>query len=743
MAEAKKKKLIGVITASACQSEQKQLLEGIIEAAGILGADTAVFSNIYNSAEYYAHVEIENRIYDLIVSEKLDGLILTAESVLNPDLQKYIYNRIVSRTDIPVVVTGAQLDGFLCINNDVESDIEAVTRHLIEAHGFTDIDILTGYEQTETSHHRINGYRKALLSHGIPFDEKKVIYGDFWMNSGEKLAMEYITGKRRLPQAVVCVNDYMAYGVCDTFLKNGISVPEQITVTGYEYVGERCYHAPVLTTYCRNRRAVGKKAAFELWAMITGTEPEDISLEGYMVLGNSCSCGADSEMLCDELLAVRREQYYSNLNLVGNFEQQLTMCRSVPEYISVLQQFAYLIRDVKGIYLCLYEDWCNSEFSESLTSSIHNEAMVCCTVICPKPYSAEPSFYNKYELYPDVIPECTGGNVLYFCPIFFAGKELGYFILQYDRPDGYDIIFRDWLKIASNALEILRMKNDINTLLACRNLSAFHDSVTGLYNETGLRNELQCCIKTAASDDSVVLVMIRTEIFADDGDLGYQHISARIDMENAGILTKLSGSRNEFSAKLADKLYAYAAAGNYGDHDAELLADKLLILISRSALYSESCSMDSIAVCSCCIKAEEFEFDDAIRRLSEKMKQSIKQLSSGRKHSGYSDYLDIRRRMYLDPQKAWEPQDICRHLHMSCGHFRATYKELFGVSFHQDVIRSRITLAKYLLLTTVLSVSAIADRCGYEDDKYFLRQFRKLTGTAPGVYRKGISLQQS
>ena len=96
--------LIGIITASACQSEQRQILNGIICQAQKLGADTAIFSNIYNSSEYYANIDEENKIYDLIVSKKLDGLILTAESILNPQLQQYIYQKIISRSDIPVVV---------------------------------------------------------------------------------------------------------------------------------------------------------------------------------------------------------------------------------------------------------------------------------------------------------------------------------------------------------------------------------------------------------------------------------------------------------------------------------------------------------------------------------------------------------------------------------------------------------------------------------------------------------------
>ncbi|MBR1555297.1 MAG: phosphoserine phosphatase, partial [Oscillospiraceae bacterium] len=97
---------IGVITAQASQSEQRQLLDGVLSQAQKLNIATAVFSNIYNFQKYYAGTEVENKIYDLIVSERIDGVILTAESILNPELQQYIYQKITSR-NVPVVVTGA------------------------------------------------------------------------------------------------------------------------------------------------------------------------------------------------------------------------------------------------------------------------------------------------------------------------------------------------------------------------------------------------------------------------------------------------------------------------------------------------------------------------------------------------------------------------------------------------------------------------------------------------------------
>ncbi len=731
----KNRPLIGIITASACQSEQRQLLDGIISQAQKYGAYTVILSNIYNSSEYYAKIEIENMIYDLISSKRIDGLILTAESFLNDDLRNYIHDQIISRSDIPIVITGFKMPGYPYINNNIRSDFENLVKHLVEVHGFTDIDLLTGHDYIETSHERKDGYKQILTSNGITYDENKVIFGDYWMSSGEKLAWEYINGERRLPQAVICANDYMAFGLLDTFLENGISVPDDVTVVAYEYIGERFYHAPILTTYRRNRRAVGQQAFNMLWEKMYGEKTEPVSIEGKMIYGSSCPCQIDNNILSKELQAVRREQYYSQLNLVGNFEQEINLCRSISDYITILQQFTYLIRDVNGVHMCLYENWCSSDFSSSSAESNTSDTMVYYRIITQNPSPGKPIFFNKYDFFPDEACIENNGDVFYLCPIFFSGREFGYFIIQYNKADTYDIIFRDWIKIASSALESLRMRNDIYTLLESRNLSEHHDSVTGIYNERGLKNELIRSLNSASPDDSILMVLIRTELFTDNTPLDRQNISVRIDIDIAEKLKSESVKKDTFCAKIADNLYVFCSIGSFDEKYEQLVCDRIHTLISHSPIYSENCSIDSLVICSRTSTVSEFSLSDSPNILKELLNEEIRKRSDIRKHPNYSDYLRLRNELYLNPEKDRNAQDTCRDFRLSYGHFRATYKELFGISFHQDVIRSRISYAKYLLLTTAMSIPSIAFKCGYEDDKYFMRQFRQLSGMTPNFFR--------
>lgn len=731
------KLLIGIITARASESEQRDMLSGILAQAEKLNIYPVVISNIFNFSEYYADVDIENKIYELMESERFDGIIYMEELVLESKLRDSLINRI--RTlNIPVVITGESDGEFVSINSDVRKDFREIARHLIEVHGFTEIDVLTGYKEAETAHLRVEGIRDVMNEKNIPFGDDNVIFGSFWITDGEKLAEEYLNGRRRIPQAVVCTNDYMAYGLIDTLFENDFIVPDQMTVIGYEYIGDRFSHVPILSTYYRNRAAIGAKAVSILNHMITGAEIEDIPLDGYMVTGNTCPCGSDIKHLKAELHTTRHANYYRNLNFCSNFENQLTVCRSLDDYIHVLQEFAYLIREIKGIYLCLYDDWCSRKEKSSLEICANDEIMAMYRVISPIEASSEPQFFTRGKLFPDNIPGIGNKRFLYLVPMFSAGIEIGHFIFQYTEPDGYDTIIIEWINAAINGLNVIRMKNDINELLACNNLSVFHDSATGIYNKDGLFHELSTAISNAGENDVISAVMLKSRLFSNESRIDIKSISIKLDSEIAECMKMTAVNNSAFCARLPDKQFVFASVGNLPENHHETIADKLSVLIMHSPVYKATKEIDDIIAVGITVPASEFSPEELVAALNSETVKKTAALLEMRQNASFKEFSGVRNAMYRSPEKHWTAEEECRNFHISCGHFRAAYKNIFGVSFHQDLILSRIALAKYLLMTTSLSIPAVATQCGYYDDKYFLRQFRSITGVSPNSYRRGI-----
>ena len=74
---------------------------------------------------------------------------------------------------------------------------------------------------------------------------------------------------------------------------------------------------------------------------------------------------------------------------------------------------------------------------------------------------------------------------------------------------------------------------------------------------------------------------------------------------------------------------------------------------------------------------------------------------------------------------------------LSPSRFHAVYKALYGTSPLQDMIEAKINYACSLLLTNEsLTLPAIAELLGYNDQYHFIRQFKAVTGQTPGAYRK-------
>jgi AraC-like DNA-binding protein len=80
-------------------------------------------------------------------------------------------------------------------------------------------------------------------------------------------------------------------------------------------------------------------------------------------------------------------------------------------------------------------------------------------------------------------------------------------------------------------------------------------------------------------------------------------------------------------------------------------------------------------------------------------------------------------------------EDIARSLNISYTSFRRTFREHTGASPHQYRLQLKISAARDLLRSTDLRVKEISYRCGFDDEHYFCRIFKRQTGNTPVEFR--------
>ncbi|MGP9076492.1 response regulator transcription factor [Geobacillus thermodenitrificans subsp. calidus] len=89
-------------------------------------------------------------------------------------------------------------------------------------------------------------------------------------------------------------------------------------------------------------------------------------------------------------------------------------------------------------------------------------------------------------------------------------------------------------------------------------------------------------------------------------------------------------------------------------------------------------------------------------------------------------------------------KDVAEHVHLNPSYFSTLFKEQMKLTFSEYLTRRRMQRAKELLITTRMTVSEIAEECGYKTTKYFIRLFKEMEGETPNSYRKrqnkGVSI---
>lgn len=96
---------------------------------------------------------------------------------------------------------------------------------------------------------------------------------------------------------------------------------------------------------------------------------------------------------------------------------------------------------------------------------------------------------------------------------------------------------------------------------------------------------------------------------------------------------------------------------------------------------------------------------------------------------------DLKMEIYRSPELMWTVAKMAERLNISSGYLEEIYKNTFGVTCMEDVINSRINLAKKHLLYDNYTIAEIVPLCGYRNIEHFFRQFKKIAGVTPNRFR--------
>ncbi len=220
----------------------------------------------------------------LAVRGRVDGLIVMVPDMDPEDVQARLPG------GVPVVLLNCPSRATWSIVIDNATGAEAMVLHLASL-GHREIAFITGPEGNADAAERLRGWRTGMEKAGNTPREQLLVNGDFSENGGYEAAYALLsTGER--PTAIFAANDAMAIGALSAVREQGMDVPAQIAVVGFDDIPIARFVSPPLTTVSVEIAELGRRA-FELF--MEGTEPGSVprleTLETHLVIRESCGAG--------------------------------------------------------------------------------------------------------------------------------------------------------------------------------------------------------------------------------------------------------------------------------------------------------------------------------------------------------------------------------------------------------------------------------------------------------------------
>lgn len=158
-----------------------------------------------------------------------------------------------------------------------EQGARVLTEHLLQL-GHRRIGFVMGHAVHYATHDRLAGYVAALQAVGIPQDETLICPGD-WRFSAGVAAAERLLALTPRPTAIFASNDEMAAGILQVAHRQGLRLPQELSVVGFDDVPLAAQVWPPLTTVRQPIQAIAKLATALLIDLLEGKPPLQCAFE--------------------------------------------------------------------------------------------------------------------------------------------------------------------------------------------------------------------------------------------------------------------------------------------------------------------------------------------------------------------------------------------------------------------------------------------------------------------------------
>lgn len=197
----------------------------------------------------------EEKYIETLTEKMVDGIILAHSS------DREGGNTKLKKCRVPIVLIDRDYDipniaGKVMVNN---KDASKKAVEYLYNKGYKKIVYIAGSMNTQTAKDRLEGYKSTVTEKGLHLNENNIKVGEYKSRWGEKAVWELIEDGIEF-DAIYCGNDLIAIGAIKTLKKNGIKIPEDVGVIGFDDIYMSSMLEPELTTVKQPNYEMGYKA---------------------------------------------------------------------------------------------------------------------------------------------------------------------------------------------------------------------------------------------------------------------------------------------------------------------------------------------------------------------------------------------------------------------------------------------------------------------------------------------------
>jgi len=257
----------------------------------IRGVTAACNSQQYSVMLWLADLEYERHtINQILHNGLLDGVIVSSMVMEDPIVLSLYQSK------MPFILVGRHpsLDvNYIDVDN-VQGALDATTHLLKLSH--KRVATITGPLNMVAGFDRLQGYQKAHQARNLPVDPALVVEGDFTEGGGYRGMRKLLAAK---PDAVFAASDMMAIGAMRAIREEGLRVPEDIALVGFDDLPSAAQLTPALTSIRQPVVRMGSLAADTLIDMIRHPQEQTrhVLLTTELVVRSSCGAGLRAQAL--------------------------------------------------------------------------------------------------------------------------------------------------------------------------------------------------------------------------------------------------------------------------------------------------------------------------------------------------------------------------------------------------------------------------------------------------------------